>query len=77
MQADYRGSESAARSAIQTSGPKDLPKAHHILGLALAKQNKIPEAIIEIKIYSDKSPNAPDAPVVKRQLDSLQPSPVK
>jgi regulator of sirC expression with transglutaminase-like and TPR domain len=77
MQADYPGSESAARSAIQTSGAKDLPKAHHILGLALAKQNKIPEAITEIKIYLAKSPNAPDAPAVKRQLDSLQPTTTK
>ncbi|MBE0660131.1 MAG: tetratricopeptide repeat protein [Bryobacteraceae bacterium] len=77
MQADYPGSESAARSAIQTSGPKDLPKAHHILGLALAKQGRTPEAITEIRIYLDRSPNAADTEAVERQLDSLQGSAAK
>lgn len=77
MLGNYPASEAAARSAIQTSGTKDLPKAHHILGLALAKQNKIPEAITEISLYLEKSPNAADAEAVKRQLASLQPSPGK
>jgi regulator of sirC expression with transglutaminase-like and TPR domain len=72
MQAGYPGSESAARSAIQTSGPEHLPKAHHILGLALAKQGRTPEAITELRIYLDRSPNAADTEAVKRQLDSLQ-----
>lgn len=75
MLGNYPASEAAARNAIQTSGAKDLPKAHHILGLALAKQNKIPEAIAEIKLYLQKSPNAADADAVKRQLATLQPSP--
>lgn len=77
MLGNYAGSETAARSAIQTSGAKDMPKAHHILGLALAKQNKIPEALTEIRYYLEKAPNAADAATVKRQIATLEAAPAK
>jgi tetratricopeptide (TPR) repeat protein len=71
MQGNNPGSEAAARTAIETSGQKGLPKAHHILGLALAKQGKTADAIAEIRMYLEKAPNAADAAAVKEQLARL------
>jgi len=77
MQGSFAPAEAAARSAIQAAGEKGLPKAHHILGLALAKQDKIPEGIKEIRLYLEKAPNAADAAAVKTQLERLQGAPAK
>lgn len=72
MRGDYSSAELAARNAIDTAGEKGLPKAHHMLGLAQAKQNKLSEAVAQLRMYLEKAPDAPDSAAVKEQIGRLQ-----
>lgn len=70
-QSDAATAEKDARRAIERS--KDsLPKAHHLLGVALAQQGRVPEAIAELRLYLDKAPGAADAATVRAHLKMLE-----
>jgi cytochrome c-type biogenesis protein CcmH/NrfG len=64
--------ERAARAALQHATKTKLPKAHHILGVALAQQQRHAEAIEELRAYLKEAPNAPDAATITQHIKLLE-----
>jgi len=69
--ANFTAAEAEARNVLASKPPTN-PKAHHLLGVALAKQDRIPEAIAEFQFFIEKSPNTPDADLVRKHIQMLQ-----
>ncbi|MFN3322215.1 MAG: tetratricopeptide repeat protein [Bryobacteraceae bacterium] len=67
---DSEQAERDARKAID--GSKPVLKAHHILGVALALQNRTDEAIEQLRIYVQRAPKGPETEAVRRQIEALE-----
>jgi Flp pilus assembly protein TadD len=63
---DFAAAEQEARGATP------LPKAHHLLGVALAKLDRLPEAIQQFEQFLTLAPNAPEAATVREHLAMLK-----
>lgn len=63
--------EKAARAAIEAAGKAGLPKAHHLLGIALGVQGRNPEAVEEMRRYLELAPKAADAALVESHIKKL------
>ncbi len=69
--ANFKAAEEEARKVLASKAPVN-PKAHHLLGVALAKQDRIPQAIAGFKLFVEKSPNAPEAELVRKHIQMMQ-----
>jgi tetratricopeptide (TPR) repeat protein len=69
---DAAGAERDARRAVDGSAKKSIPKAHHILGVALAQQKRYTEAIAELGVYLQQAPGAADADMVRQHVKLLE-----
>ena len=49
-----------------------MPKAEHVLGVALAQTGHFEEAARRLKNYLTFAPNAPDADAVRQQLATVE-----
>lgn len=66
---DYSGAETEARAALGT----DLAaRAHHLLGVAIAKQGRLAEAVSELEESLRLAPSAPETTTVQQQLELLR-----
>ncbi|BDC49743.1 hypothetical protein F183_A20590 [Bryobacterales bacterium F-183] len=65
--------EKSARAAIEAAGKAGLPKAHHLLGIALGVQGRNAEAVAEMRRYLELAPKAPDAALVESHIQKLTP----
>jgi tetratricopeptide (TPR) repeat protein len=68
---DYAAAEHEARSILALAADR-FPKAHHILGVALAKQGRVPEGIAELESFLVKAPRGPDADLVRQHMRLLK-----
>ena len=64
--------EKSAREALKTDEYKRIPKISHILGIILAERQKLPEALVHMKGYLEKAPNARDADQVRKQVTEIE-----
>lgn len=64
--------EKSAREALKTDEYKRIPKISHILGIILAEQQKLPEALVHMKGYLEKAPEARDAAQVRKQVQEIE-----
>ncbi len=64
--------EKSAREAIKMNYWKQRPQLEQILGLALAFQNQYEEAATHLRRYLELTPNARNAPLVRKQLNRLE-----
>jgi tetratricopeptide (TPR) repeat protein len=69
---DAAGAERDARHAVEGSAKNSMPKAHHILGVALAQQKRYREAIAELRTYLDQAPGAGDVDMVRQHVKLLE-----
>lgn len=69
---DGAGAERDARRAADDAAKKGIPKAHHILGVALAQQKRYAEAIAELRAYLAQAPGAADAAMIREHIQLLE-----
>ncbi len=64
--------EKSALQAIKLDDGKRFPKAHYILGLALAGQSDLKGAAQSLRAYLAMEPNAKDIDIVRQQLSDIE-----
>jgi FOG: TPR repeat len=64
--------EEHAREALKMDAQHRNPKISHVLGVILAQKQDFPGAVENLGAYLKFAPNAPDAAIVKKQLDEAQ-----
>ncbi len=64
--------EKSARETLRMDTDKRIPKANHLLGVILANKHDYAGAAEQMKAYLERSPNAPDAEAVKKQLVQIE-----
>ena len=68
----FEDAEQSARQALKTDELGQIPKIRHVLGIILAQQNELPEALVHMKGYLEKAPNANDAGQVRNQMMEIE-----
>lgn len=69
---EFEEAEKSAREALKVDEYKRIPKISHILGIILAEQQKLPEALVHMKGYLEKAPDARDAAQVRQQVQRIE-----
>jgi tetratricopeptide (TPR) repeat protein len=64
--------EKNSREAIRLDTAKKNPRAHYVLGLALAQKQQFTEAATEVRTFLNASADAPDAAFVRNQLVKIE-----
>ncbi len=64
----------SAREALRLDKNDQWPKAHHVLGLALAEQGDPARAAAELRAYLQLAPKAYDAEIVLQQIEKIESS---
>lgn len=68
----YLNTGDFAAAEIEARAATPLPKAHHLLGVALAKLDRLPEAIQQFEQFLTLALNAPEAATVREHLAMLK-----
>jgi tetratricopeptide (TPR) repeat protein len=68
----FDDAEQSARQALKTDELGQIPKIRHVLGIILAQRNELPEALVHMKGYLEKAPNAKDAGHVRNQMMEIE-----
>jgi tetratricopeptide (TPR) repeat protein len=66
--------EKNARAAIRLDTAHRNPRTTYVLGLILAEKQDFKRSAELVKAYLAAAPNAPDAEIVKKQLDNIEKS---
>jgi tetratricopeptide (TPR) repeat protein len=64
--------ENSARDAIRLDENHHLPRAEYVLGYILAERHEYAAALPLLKSYIQRSPDAPDAEKVKKQINQIE-----
>jgi tetratricopeptide (TPR) repeat protein len=67
----WEEAEDHARTAISLDVRRALPKAQQVLGIVLASRGRYGESAKHLREYLRLAPDAPDAPLVKKQADDV------
>ena len=64
--------EQRAREAIRLDKAHRNPRTGYVLGLVLAEKQEYEQAVDLLNAYLRGTPNAPDSPTVRQQLDNIE-----
>jgi tetratricopeptide (TPR) repeat protein len=64
--------ERAAREAVARNAHRQYPQVLHILGMVLAQQGRLEEAVNELERFLEVAPTAKERPVVERQIAAIR-----
>jgi len=64
--------EKSAREALKLDPQHRIPKVSHLLGVILAQQNELEEAVQHMRNYLEHSPEAADGETVKEQIAEME-----
>jgi tetratricopeptide (TPR) repeat protein len=71
---NFNAAERSAREALGVDNPELKVRAGYVLGLVLAKKGQFSSAAKLLRKYVSTFPNAPDAEVVRNQLQAIEAS---
>jgi len=69
---EHRRAELSAREAVQRGMQARFPQVLHLLGLALASQQKFEEAALHLKSFLDLESDSPAAAAARQQLAAVE-----
>jgi Flp pilus assembly protein TadD len=69
---DWPRTELASREAIRLGTHQNHPQVVHILGMSLAQQGRLEEALTELERFLEIWPEASERPMVERQIAAIR-----